>query len=350
MSISNNDNDCSDEFLHHDDISQDMDISSEPPQIYQHLVLSGGGIRGIAFLGAIAYLEENNLVKDIKTFVGSSIGAVLCCLLCLGYRTPQLYNFLNEINFQELPQINVMKIITHFGLDSGNTLVYLIKKLFIQKGIDENISFFNLYNITRKKLILTGTCVNEHEIKYFDYENTPNMKVVDAIRISMSVPFLYTSPKYKDEHYVDGGILDNFPIHLFRDSDDNVLAIKLVKNIEKQCLSEDFGGGNSGISVKKNKIEDFEDFCVHLVYTLLDEIEFLRNRDCKHHQENSTIYIDTKDYSSFRFDLNQTEKQMLYNMGYKATTDFFKQKIDKRNDSLQQPNLENIDIDIDNNE
>jgi len=55
------------------------------------LVLSGGGIRGAAHIGAIKALEENNIKADIVT--GTSAGSMVAALYSMGYTAAEMYEF-----------------------------------------------------------------------------------------------------------------------------------------------------------------------------------------------------------------------------------------------------------------
>ena len=50
----------------------------------QHLVLSGGGLLGISYIGLFKYFEENNTLNNLKTVTGCSIGAIFGTLLIIG--------------------------------------------------------------------------------------------------------------------------------------------------------------------------------------------------------------------------------------------------------------------------
>ena len=59
----------------------------------KNLAISGGGSMGIGIIGIIKYLENKHIIKNIKNYIGTSIGSLICFLLILGYTTNQIYNF-----------------------------------------------------------------------------------------------------------------------------------------------------------------------------------------------------------------------------------------------------------------
>ena len=270
-------------------------------------------MRGLASLGALKYLETRTELCKFHTFIGSSIGSVICSFLNIKVPIDEIYTFFLSLNPENVAKFHISKITTQFGLDSGINFVWLVKQVLVKHGYDENVTFADLFEKTEKKLVITGTNVNTHSIEYFDYESSPRLRIVDAIRISISVPFIFTAPLYKGCYYVDGGVLDNFPLHLTNNENHKeVLAIKL--------------GHTKHIHPINNCVQNLEDFSMNLLQTMLDEIEYLRNKECTQILNDSQIlHIDTKDYSSFTFNLQLAQKQELFKMGYDAAAAFHRE-------------------------
>ena len=79
------------------------------------LVFSGGSTKGISYIGIIKGLEENNLFKNIKTFAGTSIGAIFSFLLTIGYDYYSLNTLLNQSilkSYAKLIKCQVMDLMT----------------------------------------------------------------------------------------------------------------------------------------------------------------------------------------------------------------------------------------------
>ena len=58
---------------------------------YTNLLISGGGIYGIMILGIIKYLQEYNILDNIKKYLGTSVGAIICLLLNIKYYINYIY-------------------------------------------------------------------------------------------------------------------------------------------------------------------------------------------------------------------------------------------------------------------
>ena len=83
--------------------------------------------------------------------------------------------------------------------------------------------------MTGKKLIISSACVYEQTTHYFDYQRTPNLKIIKAVRMSISLPFYFTSQKYNRKHMVDGSTFEHYPVTLFGNPD-NFLGINITRS------------------------------------------------------------------------------------------------------------------------
>lgn len=213
------------------------------------LVLSSGSTKGIAYFGVIKGLEENNLIDNFKTFAGSSIGSLVSFLLVIGYRYDDFYKLITSINLESLCK---MGSLNNYGFDSGNNIVNEIKKIMDEKNIKHNITFKELFEKTNKRLIVCATNLTQKKAEYFDYKRSPNMSVLISIRMSISVPIIYSPIIYKDNFYVDGGLVDCLPYSIFKNKD-KCLNIYIesgneIKDMTSYLLSLfDFAGSTKNI-------------------------------------------------------------------------------------------------------
>jgi NTE family protein len=155
-----------------------------------------------------------------------------------------------------------------------------------------------LYEITNKRLIITGTCLDLNQIEYFDYIRTPDMPVVIALRISISIPILFTPYNYNNHVYVDGGLLDNYPMDQFKDELDDTLGFYIVNN-------------------GKIKIDCLENFFVAFLNSIVKSIYL---KDIKFF-EKQTIVIDTSHFEA-DFTIPFELKQKLFYCGYDQAKKF----------------------------
>ena len=145
------------------------------------LVFSGGGTKGIAYVGVLKYLEENNLLKHVDTIVGTSVGAVVALLIAIGYTSDQLFKIIENVNFNDLQNIttdSVLNIFNSFGLDDCTKIINLLTILVNKKMGKANPTILDVYNEKKIKLIITSTCIDTKKLEYFDYLSHPDIELL----------------------------------------------------------------------------------------------------------------------------------------------------------------------------
>jgi predicted patatin/cPLA2 family phospholipase len=184
------------------------------------LLFSGGGTLGIAYIGVVKALEKTGLLKNIKTFCGTSIGSIFALIISMNYKASEIQSMLFDIDMEKAFQLNVLNIIKNGVYGNDEYITQCIKKV-IKIKFSENITFKELFNNTGNHLIVNTTCLCDNKAEYFDYIHNPDMEVWLAIRMSISIPYIFPHVEYKDKYYVDGGLC-KLPFHLFEE--DNLLA------------------------------------------------------------------------------------------------------------------------------
>ena len=207
-------------------------------QGYKNLVLEGGGVKGFAYAGAFQVLDSLGILQQIERVGGSSVGAIQATLLAIGYTPSEMMEVAAHIPLKDFNDGFVpggfSRMKRRFGFFKGEKIAEWIEELISRKTGDANITFAQLHAQKQtnnyKDLYITGTDLTSRCLRVFSHETYPNMKVKDALRISFSIP-LYFEPLKMDEHgnvykedsdnkyhlMVDGGLLSNYPIHIFDD-------------------------------------------------------------------------------------------------------------------------------------
>jgi predicted patatin/cPLA2 family phospholipase len=182
---------------------------------FDTVCMSGGGIKGFSFLGALDYLEFNSYINTskINNWVGTSAGSILSFLFSLGYTIHEIGDFILDFNFSKIqPDPCIDNLLVGFGIDDGSKFM-LIMTGFLKEKYDVNdITFEEHFNLTNKKLIIIGANFSKGTEVVFSHETTPTMSVLTAIRISSSIPVVFTPVLYESDYYIDGGFVNNFPI------------------------------------------------------------------------------------------------------------------------------------------
>ena len=280
----------------------------------RRLVFSGGGIKGLIFVGCLRALEESGIIDHITSFAGTSAGSIMAMLFSLGYRYMDLREIFMKMDFEKTHDINSDSIFNYFqnyGFETGNEIIRIMRIFVKRKLGNELATFQDAYQATGKKLIITGTCLNTRECCYFSHISHPDMAIVEAISISIAVPFIFIARHIGDDIYVDGGISDNFPLDAFEDKND-VLGFLL-----------------QGTNQRMN-IQGLDEYAKAMVQCVWGKLHSLQLRL----HGNITVTIPS-DESAFRVDLTEDDKLHLFELGYTATMDYL-EKYPNRipNDSL----------------
>jgi predicted acylesterase/phospholipase RssA len=180
----------------------------------RYLVFSGGGIRGMAYIGVLKAIEEQKL--HIEGCAGSSAGAIISALFLLGYSSSDLLTELRDnIDLASLVSVNLVNIFSSFGLDDGSNFEMQLKDLIIKKGFDENITLREFHYKTNKILHIVATCLDNQTCVILNHITFPCMKLVTAVRISSALPGLFSPVKYQGKMYADGSLTNHFPMNIF---------------------------------------------------------------------------------------------------------------------------------------
>jgi NTE family protein len=210
-------------------------LQAQPPPAIKNLVFEGAGVRGIAYCGAVQEMESKKMMDSIERVGGTSSGAIIALTISLGYSGKEIENIISKTNFKKFNDGGfffiggIYRLNKYFGWYKGKKFGRWLEKMIKEKTGNENITFEELHQKGFKDLYITGTSLNKQKAVVFSYESYPKMKVKDAVRISVSIP-LYFEPVYIDslgktfdhprqnqgfDMMVDGGVLENFPIHIF---------------------------------------------------------------------------------------------------------------------------------------
>jgi NTE family protein len=280
--------------------------------MWRNIILSGGSIYGLAHVGFIKYLEDQKLLSSLNKIIGSSIGSIIASFIAFGFAPDDIWNFILKLDMQVLAKLNMDPafILENLGLNNGEIIYNFLNVVFERKTNIKDITFaqYNEWIISQGKshhLIITGVCLNTGETVYFDHVRTPTMSVAKAVRISSSIPPLFTPVNHDGYLFVDGSIGDNFPIDE-------------VKGEENETIS-------SMIIIKYNlEVKNIEDYAYALMMLFSRRILY---HDALKYEKNTVIIDRPNEGSAYDFDINNDFKTRLFELGYEKTRDFCEKKI-----------------------
>ena len=181
----------------------------------KHLVLSGGGLLGISYIGLFKYFEEKEYIKNIQSITGCSAGAIFGSLLAIGYTYNELNSLVKSMIFKEYLTINVDSILNFTntkGFESGTNLNLFIRKCIKNKTGNENITFSQIQEKYNIKLQIGVTNLTKNKFELLNNTTSPELPIHKAISASVAIPFIFEPIVINNNIYCDGGVLDNLPI------------------------------------------------------------------------------------------------------------------------------------------
>jgi len=180
------------------------------------LVLGSGGARGLAHIGVIRWLEENNF--EIKSISGCSIGSLIGGVYAAG-KIDKLEKWMRTITKHDV--VSLLDFSWGMsGIFKGvNTLIELLEDINIE---DLSIPF----------TAVAADIITEKEV----WINSGSL--FEAIRASVSLPLFFTPVIYKEALLIDGGILNPVPIApTFKDKTDLIIAVNLGGALNKDNIA-----------------------------------------------------------------------------------------------------------------
>ena len=197
---------------------------SENDNIKVGLALSGGGARGIAHIGVLIALEEENIPIDL--IAGCSMGSIVGGLWAAGYSGKALKEMVDQINwttiFQQNPQprdiwlsqrygimepllrihFQFWKISIPYGLNNGQR----ISEELFRKGASASYAAHSNFDSLKVPYRAIAVDIREGKVYALGKGSLPQ-----AMRSSMAIPLLFYPALYNNRLMVDGGVLDVLP-------------------------------------------------------------------------------------------------------------------------------------------
>lgn len=285
-------------------------------------VFSGGGIRGLALIGAYEELEARGIT--FSRLAGTSAGSLLAALIASGYTSKELKQELLDLDasqFLDQPSplfsikfLNWLPIYWRMGLYKGAALEAWIDRMLSAKGVK---TFGDLApgalkivasDVSNGRIMILPDDLHKYDIPF---ESFP---VAKAVRMSCSIPYFFEPVKIKSGKnkivVVDGGVLSNFPIWLYDD-----LRKKNIRPVLGIKLSHQL----NDIPPKQvnNALKLFE----ALFTTMMDAHD---SRYISKRHVNNIIFIPTEGIASTEFGIEDTQKEALIAVGRDRTRQFLK--------------------------
>jgi NTE family protein len=313
-----------------------------PQQLTADGVFSGGGIKGLAFAGALTATEEAGYT-EWHELAGTSAGAITAMALAAGYDAGLLTKTLDAFDFGRIADYGspihvlgaVRDLIFHESIVKGDELTNWIEELLDGspvQGIGRTTTFGELTALTGRTLVVVGTDLAHSRMVEFPrdvalYEDKRGKQldpdefpVAKAVRISAGYPYFFPPTgglwdrfTKKEGVFVDGGVAAAFPVFVFdkREPEHPTWGYHLHGGMDAK-ENEPSYTKIGGIEWPKQMLEGILD-------TAMNALDKFTERRF----EQRVIPIPTGEVSTLNFNLSSHEKKYLYDSGLKSAKEFF---------------------------
>jgi NTE family protein len=322
------------------------------------LVLEGGGVKGIGLAGAVLALDQAGyrFQRVAGTSAGAIAAAIIAALNKTGKPLSKLQDYLQQVQFKQFEAKShwrkalgglgdAQQLLLHMGLYDGDYLIDWLDGVLTDIGgpryfgdlrLDDPGADAKWTDRQRYSLVVHTSDVTRGKLVRlpWDYVNygldADHQRIVDAVRASMSIPFFFTPVSVRAAAvtsppadmaspagrvtWVDGGLLDNFPLDVF-DRTDGAPARWPTIGIKLSARQTSIGAGRGTDSVVSEAIACLE--------TVLDNAGRYYVPPDKAVQ---TIFVDNAGIKATDFGITPEQQQKLFENGQNAARKWLAQQ------------------------
>jgi NTE family protein len=300
------------------------------------LVFEGGGLKGLALVGAYAVLEERGYSP--QNMAGASAGAVVAALVAAGYTPAELCETVAGCDFERLKDrawedwlpifSKTVSIFKDRGIYEGEAFLRWMTGLLEAKGVrtfgdlvrrpEAELRYRYKLQVIASDLTEERLLVLPRDAHWLGLDDPDELSVALAVRMSMSIPIFFepvsfTNPKTGRDHLiVDGGMLSNFPVWLFDAEAPSwpTIGVRFIEDDPRAPLAT---------SRVRGGLFKLVDYARSLVETMMEAHDRFYIEETDFHR---TIAIDSLSVKTTEFDLSGERARALYASGRAAAETF----------------------------
>lgn len=270
-------------------------------------IFTGGSSRGLCYVGVLKALEELNI--SIKTYAGSSIGALIITFYALGYSQKEIEYEIDKLNLCSLFLDFNFNILSNLAFSQGKIYLNWLREKVEQKYYGTDYKKGKMpavcFKDVPKDIYITATDLESSSNFVFSKYTTPNVEIASALVASSSMPGLLPPFKFENKILIDGDILRGRPLW------------KVVPELRDEKLLEfRITGGN------KNK---FSKNPIKLVNSIVNAAAYTIDNDAveTYKEDFDIIQINVPNVTFTDFKFSIEKKKEIYKIGYDAVIKHF---------------------------
>lgn len=282
----------------------------QPSYPFTNLVFEGGGVKGVAYAGALQALEEAGIISRLTGVAGTSAGAITAALVAAGYTAAELASTMLALDFTRFEDGRLegpVRLADEYGWYRGEAFLDWLRARMAAKLGTPTITFAQLAAAKQIDLRVVATDVCTHTPEVFSAATSPDTAVAEAVRMSMSIPFFFAAVRSEGRVYVDGGAAWNYPVEIFDDDAPNTATLG-------------FRLDSPGPPPPPAEIHDVVTFakCLYESVMAVQSDFFARS----HADRQRTVTIDDLGLRATDFSITTAQKQTLIANGVAATRSY----------------------------
>lgn len=311
---------------------------------FKNLVFEGGGVKGIAYGGALKEMHERGYLAGVKRIAGTSAGAITAVLLAVGYDHQEVSDIVATTDFNKFADDSVgivhdaKRFVSDFGWHKGDYFRKWIGQRIRNKLGNKALTFKQLNEMEgTKDLYLVATNLSDQVAEVFSHEHTPEVQIRDAARMSMSIPLYFKCVRFGEDKdvMVDGGVSLNYPLNIFDD-------VKYLSNENNGVLVDyntepDYRFNHETLGFRVDSLNEIEfnkndwanmpvdvDNILNYALALVGFMHSMANK--KHLHKNDwgrSVFIDSLDVNTTDFDIPVEKVNALIESGVKGVQKHF---------------------------
>ncbi len=276
-----------------------------------NLVFEGGGVKGVAYCGALAELESHGIMPGVTRVAGTSAGAITAALVAAGYSSTELADAMLALDFRKFEDGELegpVRVVEHYGWYRGKAFLEWMQGRVAAKLGSPGATFSDLHGTRQVDLRVVATNLATRTAQVFSVATTPTVPVAEAVRMSMSIPFFFAAVTFDGEVHVDGGAVWNYPIEMFDDPEPSPATLGFrLDNL-------------SAPPPPPVPIHDFAEYAKGLWETVMNAQGGFYTRSPE--DVRRSVVIDDLGLRATDFGLTNAQKQTLIDKGAQATSAF----------------------------
>ncbi|RJP67358.1 MAG: hypothetical protein C4532_14755 [Candidatus Abyssobacteria bacterium SURF_17] len=184
------------------------------------LVLSGGGLRGLAHIGALKAISA--LEIPIHEYIGTSMGSLVSALAAGGMSIEEMERLALALTSEDILDLSITRF-----MRKGLRINSLYRGERLHRYIEKIIPI-DSFKLLDKPLLVNAVELSRGEEVYWGSEGLNDIPVHEAVYSSCAIPGIFPPLKWADAYYTDGGVGTNLPVHEARRRNaDLIIAVNL---------------------------------------------------------------------------------------------------------------------------